>query len=346
MNHCFAAFDAGCKDMSIVVARWKKDGDYAVEDLYRTASKGFRKGTVVDVAMATDSVASALGKLRKKNGKNFHEVYAGISAASINTVISSGTLLLSKYGKSISEKDVRECVRLGSIAKVPLDREILHSFVLGFSIDDEKEICNPVDLEGVKLGVKMSSLTVNSSAVQNMAKCIAGAGFVPAGFVFSGLASSFRVLNDDDREKGALLLNIYQDQTEALIFHKGILNSCKVFRAGTDDILTDGAGFYADIRGKLMLLPGWENVALAVVTGDGTLEDNLIESLETSLSIPVKAGTCIARPFEDLPADRAGYIGSLGILDHLKKEKMRERPGGNMLKRGVNSVLGFLDKYF
>jgi hypothetical protein len=350
MSRYFAALDAGRHGITAVAARWNKNRDFVLEGFCHTRSKGFHRGTVADAAIAADSVSETLNKLREKTGKKIHDVYVGVSSGSVGIIPSSGVLLLSKYGREVTETDVKKCVEIGSTVKTPLDKEPLHRIVCGFSIDGEKEIKNPLNLEGVKLEVSVNVLTINSSVLRNMSACISQAGFICAGFVFLGLASAYRVLTEEDRETGVTLLDIRSDLTEVMVFYRGILNSCKVFPVGTNEILMKDGGVNAQglekLISRIVSLVGWEKTRKVVVIGEGALIDSLIESLEGVFALPVTAGTCISRPFEHLPPERTGYVGSLGILDYLQQEKHKQRLSGNIIKRGFNRTLGFIDRYF
>lgn len=350
MSRHFAVLDAGWHDITAVAARWNKNGDYALEGFCRLGSAGFREGVVTDVVKATDSIAGVLDKLGERTGKKPRDIYAGINSSSISVVPSSGALLLSRYGREISEKDIKKCMKVASIIKTPLDKEALHRIVYGFSVDGEKGIKNPLSLEGVKLEVNMNILTINSTVLRNVEKCVSQAGFVPAGFVFSGLAVAHRVLTDDRKDEGVALLNIRGGLTDAVIFCGGALVNCKVFRLGANDLtLPDGTvntDKLKDLADGVTALYGWNNVRTVAVAGEGALADNLIELLEELLKLPATAGNCIARPFEDLPPERAMYAGCLGMLDHLQEERRRRYPGGNFFKRGLEKVTSFLDSYF
>jgi hypothetical protein len=351
MGRYFAVLDSGYDEITAVAARWIKSGDYLVEGFCSTGSRGLRKGIVTDVAAATDSISEVLNKLKERTGRRFSDVYAGITSQSINVASSGGMLLLSKYGRQISDKDVRKCVQIGSIIKMPLDREALHKIVNGFSIDGESFIKNPLNLEGVRLSVEMDIITVSSSALKNLTKCITLAGFIPAGFVFSGLATSYRVLTAEDKEQGAALVDIGTDTTEALVFHGSILKSCKVFPVGTDNGLFSkeknlNKGRMDSLISGVVSLPEWDRVLKIVVTGRGAMVDSIIEPLEGSLKKPVEIGTFLVKPFEDFPPERTRYLGNVGILDYLREEKLKERPSGNLAKRSFSKVLAFVDRYF
>ncbi len=350
MSRYFAALDAGSSEITAVAAKWNKNGDYSIEGFCRSSSRGFSKGLVTDTALAIDSVAGVMDKLKEKTGKKVHELYAGVSSTSVGITPSSGVLLLSRYGREVTETDIKKCLGAASIIKTPIDKEPLHSIVQRFSVDGEKEIRNPLNLEGVKLEAEVNILTINSSALNNMAKCISQAGYFPEGFIFSGLASSCRVLTDDDKKINTCLLDINRDLTEGMIFCRGHLAWCKVFPVGTADLVEGSGSVNMDnlekLASRVISLQGWNNVRSMVVIGEGGLTHDLVESLERSFPVPVRAGTCIARPFEDLPPERIGYIGSLGILDYLQEENKGRMRSGNVLKRGFHRVLSFMDRYF
>ncbi len=134
------------------------------------------------------------------------------------------------------------------------------------------------------------------------------------------------------------------------MFVRGVLTGCKVFSLGASDIVLEDGHVDDSPVGKAVLsiqaLPGWDKVKQLVVTGDGTLEDDLIESLEKKFRHPVRVGMCAVKPFEDLPPERMGYIESLGILDHLHAERKKKRQERNIFRRTFNKVTGFLERYF
>ncbi|MFH1305189.1 MAG: hypothetical protein ABIH74_02150 [Candidatus Omnitrophota bacterium] len=350
MGRDFVVLSASSRDIAAIAVRRERSGDYCPEGFCRAVLRGFRAGAVVDAGMATDSIAGVLDKLRKSTGKRFRDVYTCVNSASISVVPSSGTLLLSRYGRNITSNDVNKCVKIASIVKTGLAKEPLHHVVKGFSIDGDDEIMNPLGLEGVKLEARVNVITINASTLSNLSGCIVQAGFIPAGFVFSGLASAYRVLTESEMQEGIGLLDIGSDMTEVSVFSRGMLNNCRAFTFGTNGFLTETGDIdpaaLEKMTAEVALFPAWKKARGIVVIGEGSTVDGLIESLERIFSLPAKAGSCIAKPHENLPPERAGYIGNLGILDHLRQEDRKRRPGGNIAKRGLAMALEFVDRYF
>ncbi|MFH1309223.1 MAG: hypothetical protein ABIH85_00935 [Candidatus Omnitrophota bacterium] len=350
MNKYFAAIDTKSDEISAVASRWRDPGSCVLEGFCRVRCKGFKKGMVADAAEAANSIATVLDKLMRKTGKNIQNVYATISSESVNVMPSSGVVLLSKYGREVTETDIKRCIEVGSTIKIGLDKEPLHKIVKDFYIDDEKGIRNPLNLEGVKLGVDINIVTINSSVLRNMAKCIAQAGFVPAGFVFSGLAVGYRILSDEDNFKTVVFLNICKSVTEVMVFSRGILSESIVVSMGANDFYSQTNEFekckVESFFIAITKLKEWKKNNKVIILGEGSFMDDLLDFAEKFFKLPVFPGICHVRPFEELPPERACYAGSLGVLNHIEKENIWRHGNTGFIKASINNMLRFMDHYF
>ncbi|MDD4956663.1 MAG: hypothetical protein PHH49_05295 [Candidatus Omnitrophica bacterium] len=346
----FAIISAVNDSLDGILVRPMKNGDLFPEDFCRGSSRGFSGGIVSDICTATESLNDILGRMQKKCKGRIRDVYSVLTSTSVEITPSSGLVLLSRYGREVEKRDVNRCVEIGATMRLPLDRYIIHKIVTGFSIDGDPDIKNPIGLDAVKLSADINVLTLNSSIVNNMSKCISYAGYVPAGFFFSGIVTSYRSLFDEDKEKGVLLLNICRDMTEATIFYKGTLTGCRVFSLGVNDMNSlDGninAAVLNDLAAAIRVLPGSDKISKTVVIGQGKQTDDLIESLEKVLSTPVEAGTCISRHFEQLPIDKDGYTAVLGCADLLAEEEIGKNPFSDIPRWLVFKANSFLNRYF
>ncbi len=350
MEKYVAVINAGRGEVSAVMARWRKNGSCVFEDFARVKSEAFSGGIISDVVQASGSISEVLNKLTEKTGKKASDVYAAVTSASIDRISSSGVVLLSKYGREVRQRDIARCIDIASTVKIPLDKEPLHKIAREFYIDSEKGIKNPMDLDGVKLGVDVNILTINSSVLNNMSKCIAHAGFVPAGFVFSGLASSYRFLNDEDKNMVTAIFNLHKNLTEIMLFDRGTLADCRVFSYGTDKYVSGNGIVERSVLENLYSegtkLCEWEKVQKIIVAGSGALFEELIEFSEQFFNVPIVAGVCARKDYEELPPERAGYSAPLGVLDYLTSENQKNHICTGALKRFFSGTIKFIDKYF
>ncbi|MDD5634192.1 MAG: hypothetical protein PHW46_02830 [Candidatus Omnitrophica bacterium] len=349
MSNYFAVLDADAASVSAVLAKWQKNNAFSIEGTCSVTSKGIRKGVIVDSVLATDSIEEVLRELQNRTKKRFKDVFVSVSSPTVDIIPSSGVLLLSKYGREISNKDLRKAVEIASTIKLPLDKEVLHKVVCDYSIDGEEGIKSPLNLEAVKLGVKIKIVAISSSLVRNISRCIIGAGFMPAGFVLSSLALSYRFLTVEDKTDGAALLNISDDLTEAMVFSNNVLSDCMVFSAGSSIFL---AGEALDTRSveelltNMRALSGWDKVKKVVIVGSGVLIDGLVEFLEKALNMEVIIGTSRHSSSEKANEGDIKYTGLLGVLDHLQKERRELYSDGNVFQQAINRAVNFFDKYF
>ena len=94
-------------------------------------------------------------------------------------------------------------------------------------LDGHKRVRNPIDMIAHKLEVYIHAVYCKTNQIENFYSLIRDAGFDddPAP-VFSGIASAYGVLTEEEKESGALLLDMGAGTCEYLaIFNMGILAS-------------------------------------------------------------------------------------------------------------------------
>ncbi|MFA6636062.1 MAG: cell division protein FtsA [Candidatus Omnitrophota bacterium] len=349
MKKNFAVIDLGGEETFAVAASWAKNGGYILGGFYKTRDNGVPGDNEHGVYPLTERVRAVLSALSKKTGKSFHEVYAGISSFSVKVEPSSASVLISRHGREVTSRDMKRCVEIGSVSKVPLDREVLHKVVMGFSIDGERLIRDPEGLDAVKLGVEVNIVTVSATHIRNFSKGIAQAGYLPSGFVLSALACSGRILNEEDKIDRTVFISALKERTEVLFLSAGKLENCRIMDT---EILERGkfdAGQnpgYEKFFKELSSMRGWEKMRRIVVSGMKAPPEEFLRETEKFSGLPVRVGFPSARPFEDLPEDGASYASVLGILDHIRGERRGTCSETNLFKKIFNKVTCVLDEYF
>jgi cell division protein FtsA len=343
MNKTFAILDLRCNDISGVAVRWEPGKRYAIRAFVRSDAKGLRKGVVTDLSRASDAIMEILRKLKDRSGDKIQDVYVSMSSPSISMRTSSATLLVSKYVREISSRDVKKVTKQAAVIKMPVDRDQMHKIVRNYTVDGEPGIRNPVGLDGVKLEADLNVLTIDSSVIRNIEKSVTLAGYNLQKVMFSLLAVANRTLVPEQKEKGALIVNICGDLTEMAVFKKGILYNCRIIRSAIDRSTKECA---LRICSFLKDFTDIDDIAEVIVTGEEPPEDRVLVAMEEELGKSVKCGGCSSREGESLPENRMAYLGCLGVIDLLKEERENRIKFRNIVMRALNRVLTFLDEYF
>jgi cell division protein FtsA len=101
------------------------------------------------------------------------------------------------------------------------DHELLHAIPQDYLIDQQEGITEPIGMMGHRLEAEVYLVTVLSSAVQNLRRCVEKAGFHVSEFVLEPLAASLAVLTPDERELGCAIVELGGGSTNVAIFHDG-----------------------------------------------------------------------------------------------------------------------------
>jgi cell division protein FtsA len=183
----------------------------------RTA--GVRRGVVRDIEETTRAIAKALKDAQVMAGVEVGTVYCGVAGEHIAARSSHG--VVSVTGSEIRTTDVARVNDVASNISFGRDHELLHAIPQDYLIDQQEGITEPIGMTGQRLEVEVYLVSVLSSAVQNLRKCVEKAGYHVGEFVLEPLAASLAVLTHDERELGCAIVEMGGGSTNVSIFHSG-----------------------------------------------------------------------------------------------------------------------------
>jgi cell division protein FtsA len=231
--------DIGTTKICTVVAEIDKaTRSVRVIGLGHAPSRGLRKGVVIDMDGAVESIVKSIEDAEKMANVEIHSVFAGITGGHIKSFNSRGVAAIGERGE-ITERDVERAVTAARAVSLPADREILHTIPQEFIIDGQNGIKEPKGMSGVRLEAEAHIITGAITATQNIIKSINRAGFEVEDIVLESLASSISVLSEDEKNSGVLLIDIGGGTTDFVVFHRGSINQSHVLAVGGDHVTND-----------------------------------------------------------------------------------------------------------
>jgi cell division protein FtsA len=172
-------------------------------------------------------------------GASVASAYVSLGGVHIASQNSKGVVAVAEPDKEIIDDDVRRVIEASRAISLPSVREILHAVPRHFIVDSQDGIADPTGMTGVRLEVDTHIITSSSTASRNLAKCIEELGVSVNGLVFSGLASSYAVLTDTEKELGVVLIDIGGGTTDVCVFVEGSLAYSAVIPVGARNITND-----------------------------------------------------------------------------------------------------------
>jgi len=202
-------------------------------------SSGIRRGLVVNLEAAVDSIKKAVVEAELTAGIEIDNAYLALCGPHVKGFNSRGVIAVAGKNREITAEDVGRAIDAAKAVSLPTGRQILHVLPQDYVVDDQDGIRDPVGMTGARLEVNVHVVTGGMTATQNILTCVNKAGVRVQGTVLGQLAASDAVLTEDEKELGVALLDIGGGTTDLAIFERGSLWHTAVIPVGGDHFTND-----------------------------------------------------------------------------------------------------------
>lgn len=228
--------DIGTTKICALVAE-AKDDKLDIIGVGLSASKGLRKGVVINIEATVQSIRKAIDEAEEMAGCKIQSVFAGIAGSHIRGFNSQGVVALKD--KEVTKEDVERVIAAARAVAIPIDREVIHVLPQSFVIDDQDGIKEPLGMSGVRLEAHVHIVTGAITSAQNIIRSAQRCGLNVEDIVLEQLASANAVLSDDEKELGVALVDIGGGTTDIAIFSKGSIQQTSVIPIGGQHLTND-----------------------------------------------------------------------------------------------------------
>src|SRR5210317_724855 len=141
-----AAVDIGTTKIVSLVGRLNDLGKLEVLGISQTASKGVKRGVVLNIEETVQAIQTTSSEAMKQSGISFKEVFVGIAGQHIKSVRNRGYINRDSYEVEITRDDLQNLI--DDMHKIPVDvgEEIIHVLPQNYSVDSETGVKNPVGM--------------------------------------------------------------------------------------------------------------------------------------------------------------------------------------------------------
>lgn len=229
--------DIGTSKVVAIVGELQDDGALEVIGFGMHASRGLKKGVVVNIESTVSSIQRAVEEAELMAGCEINSVYTGIAGSHVRSLNSHGIVAI--RDREVARSDVERVIDAARAVAIPADQKVLHVLPQEYSIDGQDGIREPVGMCGVRLEARVHMVTGAASATQNIIKCVQRCGLDVEDIVLEQLASSHAVLTDDEKELGVYLIDIGGGTTDIAMFHSGAIHHTEVIPVAGDHVTND-----------------------------------------------------------------------------------------------------------
>ena len=217
--------DIGSETIKAVVAEPTSEGKILLKAGFRKPSRGLRKGVVVDMENATNTVGGLLDKVRETSKSALKNIYLRVGGSDVRVQSSRGITAVSRANSEIYRDDVDRVVQASEAVNLPPNRMILHTIKKEFIVDGVGDIQDPLGMTGSRLEVLSLIVDAFQPTIKNLSKCVELAGAT--------------LLTDNQKELGVISVDIGYGTTGIAIYEENKLLHTRVFPVGAGHITND-----------------------------------------------------------------------------------------------------------
>jgi cell division protein FtsA len=232
--------DIGTTKICAIVASINDLQQINILGIGKAPSDGLNRGVVVNIDRTVNAIRTAIEQAQLASGIEVRSVNVGIAGDHIRSMRSKGVITINNRDNEITMKDVERLLEDCQRIMLPNDQQIIHVIPQEFIVDGQDGISDPVGMSGMRMEAEVHIITGLVTAAKNMYRCVERAGFQVSDVILEPLASSYAVLEEEEKEAGVVLVDIGGGTTDIAIFQDNtIRHTAVVAIAGqkvTDDI--------------------------------------------------------------------------------------------------------------
>ena len=236
-NSVIAALDIGSAKIACLIAETDRETGPVVKGIGQHASHGMRNGEVIDI----EALSVAVGKTIEAA-----ENMAGLQIDRVWVSVSGGTQLsmLRRHETEIASGEVtmRDIAR---VHRMDLDiieaegRVVLHRLPVQYIVDGVKGIRDPLTMRGRKLGADLAVVTASEGTISNLRTVVERNHVSVERFASSTYVAGLSSLVEDEKDLGAMVIDMGAGITGMSIFMEGHLIYVDTIPVGGHHVTSD-----------------------------------------------------------------------------------------------------------
>ena len=216
--------DIGSNTIKILGAFREGDNNlYRIKFFEEADSLGFFKGRVKDENDLVKAVKDLLERVKERYDVDVESVMVNISGDKLEVFNNSASVSVGSANEKVTELDkerVEEDVKNVALGN---NKSILRVFPREWKLDNEKDIVDPLGLQGIRLELDASIMTCFSGDKEALEKVIKSTGIDIEDIVPTPFADATLLLDNSQKELGVALVNIGFGTTSLIVYEDGKL---------------------------------------------------------------------------------------------------------------------------
>jgi cell division protein FtsA len=244
--------DIGTDTIKILGIKTDSESGWEVLFFESIDSFGVLKGRIKDASEVGKRISELIERVERKHNCRIENLFVNINGTKLQLVPSHALISVGRADQKVSKEDKERIFdEVKMINLQSNNKTILDVFPREWILDGEREITEPIGMQGMRLELDALLLSAFISDTDAIIDAVAGAEFEigEENIVPGPVADANAVLTPSQKELGVALVNIGAGTSSVLIYEEGKLLNLAVFPVGSGNITNDIAiGFKTEIE--------------------------------------------------------------------------------------------------
>ncbi|HHV29842.1 cell division protein FtsA [Acetivibrio mesophilus] len=239
MDDIISCIDIGTTKVCAFVARLGDNGNFEVLGKAMEPCSGVKKGVIVDIDSVSNAIRSCIQKVRALLNVDIESVYVNVMGSHIDVFYNKASVDVLRHDHQITSDDVEKVLKKVEDVKLPENVQIIDVIPRQYIVDGCDEILDPVGMAGVKLELEADVVVGKITTFNNIIKSVENANVAVNGFIAESLAVGDLALNPEEKEMGAILIDVGGGVTNISVFKSKCLVLYDSIPVGGEHITND-----------------------------------------------------------------------------------------------------------
>ncbi|HLR92229.1 MAG TPA: cell division protein FtsA [Atopostipes sp.] len=234
----YASLDIGTTSIKVIAAE-VLNGQINVIGVGNERSNGLSRGMIVDIDQTAQSIQRAVEQAEDKADIKINELIVGIPANDLHINSCYGSISINQNHQEIADEDVQNVVEKAIEGSLNQEREVLNVTLEEFVVDGFDGIKDPRGMIGNRIEFRGTITSIPRSILHNIRKAVQKADYGIKNIILQPHAMAQIALSEDERNFGAILIDMGGGQTSLAVIHEGQVKHTQVISEGGEYVTKD-----------------------------------------------------------------------------------------------------------
>lgn len=233
------AVDLGSSSVVVAVGVKTPEGPMEAISIVSKPVEGVAAGRIENIELVGNAIRDAVSETEERLGIRITEAYAGISGEFVRCARHTDHVFVYDPQNGVAQRDVDALFDRMRNVQAPDDETIMERIPQNYVVDDNQEVRNPVGSFGKKLSSTFNFILCLKTPIQRLDMAFKRIGIRMLGVVPDALATAESVLLPDEKEEGAVVVDLGGGVTDVTVYYRNVVRYVASIPMGASAINRD-----------------------------------------------------------------------------------------------------------